>query len=373
MLLRFTHRWSLALAISCLVALTGCAPTQPSTPTASSTTGASTTGLSTAESSANDKSAASAPLAKHSDGPATPALQAAGAKVTRASNGQVTNVDLRGCKIEDAIIKEVASLTDLQQIDLRECSINNEQFTAMILPLTKLRAVRLSGKGGTTTIDDAGIAVLKSCPELRVLAVDEIWFSTDGLKHLAACQHLTELYAGQTLVDDDTMSLLAEFKDLKKLRLAKTTVSAKGLKALSSLKLEELDISECTSVDDAALEVVGQFTTLKRLNLWRDPVSDAGVSHLANLKNLTWYNLDNTQLTDAGLPHLAAMTELTFLHLGSTGVSDAGMPKLFGLKKLKDLKVTRTSVTEAGAKLVADQIPGVQVQVKYREETPATP
>ncbi len=64
------------------------------------------------------------------------------------------------------------------------------------------------------------------------------------------------------------------------------------------------------------------------------------------------------------------MVELTFLHLGSTGVSDAGMPKLLGLKKLKDLKVTRTSVTEAGAKQLTDAIPGLEVQVKYREEAP---
>ncbi len=298
----------------------------------------------------------------------TKELDAVGAKLARDPQGFIIAADLRGCTLNETVISELAKLTTLQQLDLRECALSNEQLKAMVKPLVALRALRLSGKGGATSVDDDGMVAIAGCTDLKVLAIDELWVSEVGLKALLGCQQLSELYIAGTTVVDDSMTTVAQFKQLKKLRLAKTQISDAGLKALVGLKLEDLDLSECSQVTDAALEVVAQFPTLKRLNLWRDAVSDIGISKLAGLHQLTWYNLDNTQLTDAGLDHLSGMKELTFLHLGSTGVSDAGMPKLTGLTKLKDLKVTRTSVTEAGAKQLTDQLPGLTVQVKYREE-----
>ncbi len=210
------------------------------------------------------------------DQQASPALDAAGAKVTRDAKGSITAVDLRGCKVEEAVQEEVAKLANLQQLDLRECAVSNDQLARMVKPLSKLKALRLSGKGAVTTVDDDGIAALAACSDLRVLAVDELWFSDKGLKHLSGCKNLSELYAAGTLLDDAAMTVLEEFKQLKKLRLAKTSVSAKGLAALTDLKLEELDLSECaSSIEDAAMEPLSKFTTLKRLNLWRDPVSDS--------------------------------------------------------------------------------------------------
>lgn len=308
------------------------------------------------------------PVAEAANDQVTIALEAASAKLTRGAKGEVIAVDLRGCKLDDAVLGEIAKLTTLQQLDMRECVLSNAQLTTVVKPLAKLKALRLSGKGGATTVDDEGLAVLANCPDLRVLAADELWFSEEGLKKLSGCKNLSELYIAQTLIEDAAMPTVATFKQLKKLRLAKTQVSVVGLRELAGLKLEDLDLSECSQINDAAMEAVATFTTLKRLNLWRDPITDTGCSKLAGLTQLNWYNLDNTQLTDAGLDHLAGMVELTFLHLGSTSVSDAGMPKLLGLKKLKDLKVTRTSTTEAGAKLLTDKIPGLEVQVKYREE-----
>ncbi len=230
----------------------------------------------------------------------TKSLEAVGAKLSRDSKGEVIGADLRGCKLDDAVIGELSKLVTLQQLDLRECVLNNAQLTAAVQPLAKLKALRLSGKGAATTVDDEGLAVLANCPDLRVLSADELWFSEDGLKKLSGCKNLSELYIAQTLIEDAAMPTVATFKQLKKLRLAKTQVSVTGLKALAGLKLEDLDLSECSQINDGAMEAVAAFTTLKRLNLWRDPISDAGCSKLAGLTQLTWYNLDNTQLTDAG-------------------------------------------------------------------------
>ncbi len=321
-----------------------------------------------------------------------PALIDPGGQLAQdSSTGRKVTADLSAVDMTDALADEVAKLTaltkltlrqssmslagwqalaqlgELQQLDLRDCSVNNAQLTAAVAGMPKLRALRLSGQNGSTSVDDAGLAGLANCPQLKVLAADHLWISGEGLAHLADCPQLSELYLAGTLIDDQAMSQVAAMPKLRKLRLAKTSVSSSGLETLGSLPLEELDISECSQVLDEAMQPVGQIKTLKRLNLWRDSVSDTGVAHLSGLTQLEWLNLDNTHLSDAGLEHLRGLTNLTFLHLGSTAVSDAGMEQLGTLQALRDLKVTRTAVTEAGVATVTAAIPGVEVQLKYIE------
>ncbi len=322
----------------------------------------------------------------------TTSLEQAGAKLTRDSQNRVTAIDLRDIEVADSLAAEMAALTSvtrltmnrstmttsgweqlgqlsrLQQLDLRGCPVSNEQLTAAVSGMPRLRALRLSGDNDVTTIDDDGLAVLAGCPELKALAIDHLWISEQGLQHLVGNKKLAELYLASTLVDDASMQLIASMSSLRKLRLAKTAVGAAGLETLTALPLEELDISECSQIFDDAMVSVGKLTSLKRLNLWRDAITDEGVNHLAALTNLQWLNLDNTQLSDDGLVHLQGMTKLTFLHLGSTSVSDRGMPQLTGLTALKDLKVTRTAVTEAGVQTVQDALPDVSIQLNYIEQ-----
>jgi hypothetical protein len=320
------------------------------------------------------------------------ALEEAGIKFSRDErSGQIALVDASGIEIDDALAAQIAghpsctkltitassmtnvgwtslaALRSLQQLDLRGCTINNSQLQAAVSGMPELRALRLSGQSGNTSVDDDGLSVLSKCTNLKVFAADELFVSEDGLQHLSNCPQLAELYLKGTLVSDDAMSMIAEMKNLRKLRLAKTKVSTAGLELLSALPLEELDVSECSRVLDDSMVAIGKMVSLKRLNLWRDVVTDDGAAHLKGLINLEWLNLDNTHLRDAGLEHLSNMTKLTFLHIGSTGVSDAGMEKLSPLVALKDLKVTRTSVTEEGAAVVTQAIPGVAVQLKYIE------
>ncbi len=262
------------------------------------------------------------------------------------------NLTLTQSAMSDSGWAHLQGLSGLQQFDVRDCQLSNQQLENAVRGMPELRALRLSGRSGATTVDDAGLAVLAGCPKLKVLAIDELWIGTAGLQHLAKCDQLAELYMKASLVDDESMSIVAGMKNLRKLRLAKTSVGTAGLQQIRNLPLEVLDISECSYVLDDSMAAVGAMRTLKQLNLWRDVVSDAGLEQLAGLVSLEWLNLDNTHITDAGLHNLQGLRQLKFLHLGSTAVSDAGMPELVGLQALRDLKVTRTSVTEAGVALV---------------------
>ncbi len=284
-----------------------------------------------------------------------------------ATFGQLKKLTIRSSSMSEAGWQALAKLTQIEQLDVREAPLSSAQLTAAVSGMNKLRALRMSGKSGSTKVEDTGLESLLQCKELKVLAADHLWISQDGLQHLMNCQQLSELYLADTLVDDQAMELLVKLPNLKKLRLAKTGVGTPGLETLSQLALEELDISECRQVFDDSMVAVGKITTLKRLNLWRDVISDAGVSHLSGLTNLTWLNLDNTHMGNPGLEHLRSMTKLTFLHLGSTRVTNEGMPLLTPLTALKDLKVTRTSVTEEGLKPLLEANPSLNVQVKYIE------
>lgn len=325
-----------------------------------------------------------------SENPAdTTALEEAGAKLKRDGDGLVIEVDFRGTMVDSGLIehaallprlrsliliesgvtdeqlKVVGHISGLQNLDLRDCAISNAGL-AHLTGLEKLRALRLSGKSGATTVDDAGMESVAKLTNLRALLLDYLWISEVGLAELAPLKDLSELYLSQTLVGDEALDVLKQFPKLSKLRLSRTQVTSQGLEKLVPLSgLTEVDLSECSQIFDDGMTHLGQVTSLKRLNLWRVALTDYGVEQLAPLVNLEWLNLDNTQLSDAGLDALKNMDKLTFLHLGSTAISDAGLPKLAHLKSLRDLKVTRTAVTEEGVMKLKEQLPETDIQLKY--------
>ncbi|MCH2124142.1 MAG: hypothetical protein MK165_05085 [Pirellulaceae bacterium] len=318
------------------------------------------------------------------------ALEKCGATMRRDGDGFVTEVNFRGLTIDDSILTHLPSLPKLQSVllnetaisdeglvgisgltairnlDMRGCGISNDAMKHLT-GLSTLVALRLSGKNGATTIDDEALADIAKLPKLKVLALDFLWISGDGLSLLEPSEQLTELYLAKTLVDDDAMAIIKDrFPNLKKLRVAQTQISTAGLSHLTELaNLEDLDLSENSLLFDDAMEPVGQMTQLQRLNLWRVAITDTGVGQLVGLTKLRWLNLDNTQLSDGGLEYLAAMSELAFLHLGSTAISDAGLTHLERLTQLEDLKVTRTAITEAGAKALQTKLPETEIQLRY--------
>jgi len=291
----------------------------------------------------------------------TPEVLAALPQLTR-----LRSLLLRESTLEDSGLQEVGKCAALENLDLRECSIGNDGLEHLT-GLKKLKALRLSGQSGATTVDDAGLETLGQLPQLKVLAFDFLWVSGEGLQKLNPLKGLRELYLAGTLVGDSDLETLGNFPELRKLRLSKLSqLSGQGVTEIAKLKhLEELDLSEDSSLANADIEPLGEMTSLKKLNLWRVPISDDGVLHLKPLTGLVWLNLDNTQLSDAGLPALQGMKNLEFLHLGSTQISNAGLSSLSGLKSLDKLVVTRTAVTEEGVDELQPKLPDTEIQLKY--------
>jgi len=65
------------------------------------------------------------------------------------------------------------------------------------------------------------------------------------------------------------------------------------------------------------------------------------------------------------------LANLEYLNLYGTKVTDAGLEALKGLKNLKKLYVWQTGVTDAGAAKLTAAIPGIDINMGWKE--PAAP
>ncbi len=111
-------------------------------------------------------------------------------------------------------------------------------------------------------------------------------------------------------------------------------------------------------------------TQMRWLDISKTQVSDAGMGEVGKLGALTRLHLENTGVTDASLPHVGKLANLEYLNLYGTKVTDAGLEHLKNLKNLKKLFVWQTGVTEAGAKKLAEAIPGIDVNLGWKEPAP---
>jgi len=319
-------------------------------------------------------------------------LEERGVTVTVSGDGSITGVRLTETDVSDELLNDVlthktlrnfaapqtsfsdeqvellvASELPLASVDLRDCPISDTGLT-LLGGLRSLKALKLSGKSGSTIVTDAGFTAFEKHPTLKALAADGLWIGSAAITSLVSVPTLEELYLADTLVDDGALAMIASLPNIKKLRLARSQISDDGLAALADSKtLVELDLSENTQFTDSCCQSLGQITSLEKLNLWRVPVTSTGILKLRDLTNLLWLNLDNTALSDSGLPALAEMKKLKFLHLGSTQITDAGLPSLSHLTSLDDLKLTRTAVTEDAAAELQQQLTDTDIQLVYIE------
>jgi hypothetical protein len=89
---------------------------------------------------------------------------------------------------------------------------------------------------GGTKIDDAGLKELAALKQLQTLDLSNTKISDLGLKELAALQQLQTLYLFETKIGNPGLKELAALKQLQRLDLRDTQISDLGLKELAALK-----------------------------------------------------------------------------------------------------------------------------------------
>ncbi len=78
---------------------------------------------------------------------------------------------LNETKITDAGLEPVGKVITLENLDLRNCSLNNKAISHLT-GLKKLKALRLSGN---SDIDDDAMANINQLPKLKALMLDFLW------------------------------------------------------------------------------------------------------------------------------------------------------------------------------------------------------
>jgi Leucine-rich repeat (LRR) protein len=193
-----------------------------------------------------------------------------------------------------------------------------------------------------TVVTDSGLKELAGLTNLRWLDVRETKVSGTGIKDLAGLERL-ETIQGQ--ISDEMLRGAREAGLLQALSVAR------GSRVERPARTEDvigLDLRDCRQVTDAGLKELTGMNNLQSLDLSNTGVTDAGLKQLSGFKNLNSLNLMGTVVTDAGLKDLAGFKNLTSLNLYATRVTNVGLKELTGLKKLDNLFVARTRVTAAG-------------------------
>ena len=111
------------------------------------------------------------------------------------------SVVLAGSDADDAAVAAVAKVPGLRNLDLRDCKVTNAGL-APLAGMHGLAALRLSGKSGACTVDDAGMEHVAKIPTLRTLMLDFLWVSEQGLETLAPLEDLEELTRSATAPTD---------------------------------------------------------------------------------------------------------------------------------------------------------------------------
>ncbi len=289
----------------------------------------------------------------------------------------------RSCPLDDAGIKELAGLTNLELLTCSVYGYHDEGFgitddsLEVIGTFHRLRSLNLR----SNPITDEGLPALAACNSLETLSLDGTQVTGTGLDSLMMLPNLKRLslgaYQDGAPVDDEGMKAIGLLGSLTYLNLNGTKITDAGLAHLGDLKdLEDLSI-DYTDVSDDGLAYLEPLTKLKKIRFYKKSgdLGDRAAEHLSKLPNLEkitakWKlssdgfrdlaklkklkSVDFTdRVTDADLEWISQMSSLEDLRLSHCELTDQGIEKLTALKNLDSFSLSNTKATPACLKTLA--------------------
>lgn len=225
-------------------------------------------------------------------------------------------------------------------------------------------------------IDEAGIRLLATCPALidiylqgnelddRMLgllieAVPKLErldirscvnLTNSAIQSVARLNHLRELELYGTAIDDSGVVSLASLKSIECLNLSGLAITDEAVAVLKSFeKLHHLYLEDCPSLTDRGLDSVRSLPGLQWLGLRQSPFTDRGLVALGSMTKLQRLYLSGPTIVGPGLAHLALCQNLSGLILDRCAIDDVGISNLPPLRKLKELSLVDTRITDAAA------------------------
>ena len=301
-------------------------------------------------------------------------------------------------KATDEKLKELASLTDVETLELGNSEAVTDDGLIHLKPLKKLSTLYLYRTG----VKGPGLVHISQLPSLKAISLNHCDLDDSALKHLGKMPHLTSAMLAHTNVTDAGIPDLLGAASLETLTLRNTGISDIGLKQLEHLtRLESLDVvgtdvtvegvehfkralPDCrvavtfglgvTATEEllfpegyrpSASEVNSRLKELKidgevevstsepdypivSLRLFDYTLSDKVVlSLIEHMPKLEVLNIRRGLVGDDLLVGIGGKP-IRYLSLQSTRVTDAGMQHLSALRLLNELILSETDITDAG-------------------------
>jgi Leucine-rich repeat (LRR) protein len=156
--------------------------------------------------------------------------------------------------------------------------------------LLNLRSLDLRG----TKVGDATLANIAQLKSLETLDLLETKVTGRGLVHISALHNLKKLCLDSTAVDDAGLASLSGLINLTALGLQRTKVTDAGMVHLGKLVALKTLSLQGTAVTGNGLSSLGTLEKLESLDCSAPPLTDVGIQALKNLRSLRYLYLECT-------------------------------------------------------------------------------
>lgn len=323
----------------------------------------------------------------------------------RLARGGGINLGFQSQALQDEDLKQLTVLTELEHLDLKDCTTLSDKSLLYLTSLKSLRSLNLS----RTSINGVGLNYLAALGQLKELNLSGChWLNDMTSGHLKRLQQLTSIcldapsdqpfedwmwrnelmqratssastsYFGHQLeelrggISDDGLRQILGLHNLQELSIQRTKITDAGARELTHLaRLESLDISR-TAITDAALESICQLKQLRKLKLNFVAISDAGLRNLTKLERLEEIELRGTPIGTIGIQALVALPRLRRLDLNMTQVTEDVLEELSAMPRLDELALSPLSFSFHGLVRFADRHPNFDLQKVLRLSGTAT-
>lgn len=208
------------------------------------------------------------------------------------------SLKLNRCRVEG--LSSLSSLTQLRELSLRHCRIEDEDLQALG-SLLQLRVLDLNENG--ITVD--GLTHLIPLCKLESLKIN----GCEQICNIEALRSLTLLSTLECDVSDDILlTMITSFPSLQTLVVGSWDTTDRSMKLLGSMSsLTHLEC-DCQEVDD--WKSLSTLTNLQVLSLRNTHITDEDLCMFCSLPQLHTFILSETNIIGHGLSQLTTLTAL---------------------------------------------------------------
>jgi len=141
--------------------------------------------------------------------------------------GQLEELRMLNCDINDRVIANIGQLTRLRHLGLHRTD-STELNLAPLSRLENLQGLHLWGSG----VDDAALRHVSALHRLEELWLEGTSITDDGLRHLQSLGSLQKLYIIHTSITDSGLAELKSLTSLRQVGLVHTKVTRAGVERM---------------------------------------------------------------------------------------------------------------------------------------------